>query len=110
MPARSFAPAVTVAMYSVLGERAAVGVNVAVKSAALYATVPATAALVAATLSVKVVVLIVAGAIASLNVAVIAAPVATPVARLAGVVAITVGGASSSVVNIQTKFAASGTP
>jgi hypothetical protein len=94
-----------VAVYKVLVERTAAGVNVAVFPA--YVTVPVTG-VAPGPVKVNVAALIVAGFIASLNVAETAVLTATTVAPLAGIVEMTV--ASGAVVNVQTTLAASGAP
>jgi hypothetical protein len=86
-PAIFFAPAVIVAVYSVLAVKLPERENVAVLST--YVTTPATA--VEPCLRVKVVAVIVAGSIASLKVAVRLALSATFVAASAGIVKLTVG-------------------
>jgi hypothetical protein len=104
----SFAPVVIVAVNTVLLARTAVGVNVAVVPA--YVTVPATR-VAPGPVKVNVAPLIVAAFMASLNVAETRVFTGTAVAPLAGTVEITVGGAAAAaVVNVHTKFAASGTP
>jgi hypothetical protein len=72
LPAASFAPVVTVAVYAVLATRALVGVNVAVLVDATYVTVPGTG-VAPGPVTEKVVDEIVEAAIGSLNVAVMTA-------------------------------------
>jgi hypothetical protein len=93
LPAASFAPVVTVAVYAVLATRALVGVNVAVLVDATYVTVPGTG-VAPGPVTEKVVDEIVEAAIGSLNVAVMTA---TPVAPLRGFVDVTVGAVLSPI-------------
>jgi hypothetical protein len=105
VPARSFAPAVMVAIYRVPVVRTTVGANVAVVPA--YVTVAATE-VAPGPVKVNVATVIVAGSMTSLNVAEMGVLTAIAVAPLAGIVEITVGG--GAVVKFQTKFAAKAMP
>src|SRR5204863_5003773 len=88
----------------------AAGVSVAVVVAESYATLAATA-VPSGFFSVQLVLVIVAESIPRENVAVGCAPVATPVAPLAGVVAVTAGGAgAAAVVKLQLAGVPSATP
>ena len=101
LPAMSFTPVVTVAVYDVEGDNDDVGTNVATKP--FNDTVPEIE-VPALFFSVNVEVLTVAGCTDSLNVAVIEELIATPVASPAGLVITTVGGvvseAAAAVVNV----------
>ena len=99
LPARSVAPVAMVAVYWVLGRRLAFGVNVAMKSSALYDTVPTTE-VDPGPVRVKVEVLIVSGFIASLKVPLTAALMSTFVAVFAGDVDTNCGGVVSGAVPV----------
>src|SRR5215203_2344666 len=96
-PARSFAPAVIVAVMLAGFGRELDGVNSARRVAGLYATVPVMAAPFV-TRRVNVVVLIVFGSIGSLNVTVTVAPGDTPTKFAGGCRLTMVGGVLSTVV------------
>jgi hypothetical protein len=110
LPAASCAPVVIVAVYCVLGERAALGVNVAVLVES--ATVPLTLAPPEVATNVKLPVVMVEAFIASEKVADTAVFTDTPVAASAGEVEVTVGGVVSGkpVVKLQVLFAAKALP
>ena len=93
LPAMSFTPVVTVAVYDVEGDNDDAGTNVATKP--FNDTAPAIE-VPALFFSVNVEVLTVAGCTASLNVALIEEVTATPVAPPDGVVLVTVGGVASA--------------
>jgi len=103
LPAWSFTPAATVAVYPVEPARAADGAKVPVLVARSYETVPVTGGPPAVAATVNEPAFRVAGSIASLNVTVIGAVTATPVAPATGDVDTTLGGASSRVVNEKAK-------
>ena len=113
LPVRSLtplAPDTMVAVKSVLGAKAATGVNNAVLPTRV--TVPATG-VAPGPVTVKVVPLTVVGSITVLNVAVIFWLMGTFVAPFTGLVAVIVGGTrfgAAPVVNVDTKFAASELP
>src|SRR4051812_92869 len=90
LPARSFAPVVIVAVYTVFRARGVVGAKAVILLVTSYPTTPATGA-PPRPVSVKVVVLIVDGFMASLKVAVIVWLAGTPVAELRGTVEVMVG-------------------
>jgi hypothetical protein len=92
LPAMSFTPVVTVAVYSLEGDNDDAGINVATKPFNDTAPEIGVSAL---SFSVNVEVLTVGGCTASLNVAVIEEVTATPVAPPDGVVLVTVGGVES---------------
>jgi hypothetical protein len=107
LPARSWTPVVTVAVYATLLASGAFGWKVAVVPFPASVTVPGT--LVVPCLSRKFAVVIVDAFIASLKVAVTGAETETDVALLTGAVDATVGGAVSGaalVVKDQVRFAA----
>src|SRR3990170_4300317 len=109
LPARSLAPVVIVAVYTVVAVRLLTGLKAAVRPA--YVTVPDTG--VVPCFRVNVAVVIVKGSIASLNVARIFVLIGTPVAAEAGDVKLTRGGVVSAiepVVKLHTKLAASVLP
>lgn len=90
LPARSWAPVVTVIVNTVLAARRLVGVKVATFPVPAYATVPGTA-VVPGPVRVKVLPVMVRGSIASLKIAATCVLIATPVAPQLGLVEITVG-------------------
>ena len=111
LPAASFTPVVTVAVYGVLGSRLAEGVKVAVLLLTL--TVPATTAPPVVATRVKLPMFTVELVIASEKVADIEEFVATPIAPFAGDTAETAGGVVSvltPVVKFQVKLPANALP
>lgn len=108
-PATSFAPVVTFAMRVVELGNALVGVNTAVRVAAVYPTAPGIKA-PPDVFRKNVVVLIVAASIGSLNVTLTVALDATPVAPAAGVEEVIVGGVTSGIVIADVAVSAESSP
>lgn len=112
LPAKSCAPAVTVAVNKVLGARFIAGVKIAVLLPEAYVTAPATA-VAPGPVRVNVVPVIVAGFMAVLNVAETFWLMGTAVAPFTGIVEMIVGALEfvvRPVVKVHTKFAASAFP